>query len=354
MYTREQIMNVLQKSYEDSRYILMGEQLMGGDDMPNDMFERYKEATDGHIPAVLGIDLACYGLNLQKIGEKSERWNEAIDQIVSFANQGGIVTASSHFANPTKKYVKGGKCRGLFGGEELWEEMLTEGTELNRVITEEIILDGKFLKELGVRGVTVLWRPLHEANGYWFWFCARSHNETEWSDWVDGEYLRRFWRYIYKIYTEDLKLDNLIWVYSPNVSQNLPDGTRDVLYYYPGDEYCDIVGVDWYTSAKNEINYPGHSYDKIMSKNKIAALCEFGPRGRLRRCNFGSIEEQMEVFNALDFVELLKELIGKGLKISYVLTWHYGLSSICSLGKANKAMADPFCIDLERLKNLYD
>lgn len=342
-------MAVLARAYEDSRYVLMGEQLMGGCDMPNDMFERYQRATGGKLPAVLGIDLACYGFHLQKVGEGSEKWFEIIDQITAFAEKGGIVTASSHFANPIPDPTARALCRGIFGGADTWEEMLTEGTELNRVIKEEIILDGRFLKALGDRGVTVLWRPLHEANGGWFWFCARS---TKNMDWLSGEYLRRFWRYIYRIYTEEMKLDNLVWIYSPNVSAGEPNGTRDVLYYYPGDEYCDMVGVDWYTSSQNELNTPGHSYDKIMSLGKIAVLAELGPRPPLREYELDP-EKQSKVFSAVDLIDMIKVQMKRGCKIAYALTWHYGRSSICSLGRADEAMADPFCIDLERLGELY-
>ncbi|MBQ8207225.1 MAG: hypothetical protein IJZ89_00625 [Clostridia bacterium] len=350
MHTKEQIMNVLKRSYEDSRYILMGEQLMGGMDMPNDMFARYRKATGGKLPAVLGIDLACYGLDLQKVGEGSKKWNEMLDQITDFAEQGGIVTASSHFANPIPDPEARALCRGVFGGADKWDEMLTEGTELNKIIKDELILDGKFLKALGERGVTVLWRPLHEANGGWFWFCARS---TKKMDWLDGEYLRRFWRYIYKLYTDEMKLDNLVWIYSPNVSANSSNGTRDVLYYYPGDEYCDMVGVDWYTSNKMELNNPGHSYDKIMSLGKIAVLAELGPRPPLREYELDS-DKQAKLFSAVDLIDMIKDQIRRGCKIAYALTWHYGRSSICSLGRADEAMADPFCVDLEKLGTLYE
>ncbi|MBR6603637.1 MAG: hypothetical protein IKK94_06450 [Clostridia bacterium] len=349
MYSKEQIFDVLKEAYEDSRYILMGEQLMGDCDMPNDMFARYEAATGGKRPAVLGIDLACYGFHLQKVGEGSEKWYEIINQITDFAESGGIVTASSHFANPIPDPDARALCRGSFGGADKWEEMLTEGTELNRIIKEELILDGKFLGELGKRGVTVLWRPLHEANGGWFWFCARS---TKKMDWLSGDYLRRFWKYIYKLYTEEMKLDNLLWIYSPNVSANSEGGTRDALYYYPGDEYCDIVGVDWYTSNQNELNTPGHSYDKIMSLGKVAVLAEIGPRPPLREYDLPP-EEQAKHFSALDLVNMIKDHTKRGAKIAYALTWHYGRSSICSLGKADEAINDLFCIDLDRLKKLY-
>ncbi|MBQ8207224.1 MAG: hypothetical protein IJZ89_00620 [Clostridia bacterium] len=351
MYTREQVLSVLDKVYNDSRMIMLGEQCNGGRDMPAKMLERYANATGGKYPAVMGIDLACYGLKLPELEIGGEIWNTIIDQLTDYAEKGGIITASSHFANPTGEYGPGGLCRGKFGGNEMWEEMLTEGTELNKIIKEELIIDGKFLKALDDKGIPVLWRPLHEANGAWFWFCARSHSEM---DWIDPEYLRRFWRYIYDLYVNEMGIKNLIWVYGPNVSQSAPGGTRDVLYYYPGDEYCDMVGVDWYSGNKNEVNYPGHSYDKIMSLGKPCALTEFGPSGPLKAPNGSGVAVQEKLFNAVDMVELMKSLKRQGLKISYVLTWCGGCGAIYSIGRGEEALADPFCVDLERLKTLYE
>ena len=351
MYTKAQVMDVLTKVYEDSRMVMLGEQCGGNREKPARVLERYAKATGGHLPAVMGIDLACYGLQLPDVGVGSEEWNTTIDQLADYAEKGGIITASSHFANPTGEYGVGGKCRGNFGGAEMWEEMLTEGTELNRIIKEELIIDGKFLKELDDRGIPVLWRPLHEANGGWFWFCGRSHNEM---DWIDPEYLRRFWRYIYNLYVNEMGIKNLIWVYGPNVSSNAPGGTRDVLYYSPGDEYVDILGVDWYTGGNRELNSPsGHSYDKIMSRGKLCAITEFGHGGALRAPKGSGVEVQEKLFNAVDMVELIKSYVKQGLKIAYVLTWTGGCGAIYSIGKGEEALADPFCIDLERLKKLY-
>ncbi len=349
MYTRQQILDVMSRVYDDSRMVLFGEQC-GTSGKPANVISNYADKSGGHKPAILGIDLACYGIKLPQIGVGSEEWKEYIDQLTEYAEEGGIITASSHLANPMWHEEYGALCRGIFGGPEAWEEMLTEGTELNRIVKEELIIDGKFLKELDDKGIPVLWRPLHEANGGWFWFGARSHSEM---DWIDPEYLRRFWRYIYNLYVNEMGMKNLIWVYGPNVSQNTENGTRNVLYYYPGDEYVDIVGVDWYTSKKNELNYPGHSYDRLMSTGKIAAITEFGPSGALRVPRGLSSSEQEKMFSSVDAVDVIKSFVKRGLKIAYVLTWAGGCGAFYFLGKAKEALDDPFCIDLERLKKLY-
>lgn len=351
MKTKEQILNVLKKSYENSRYVLFGEQC-GTLEKPSNVITRYAENSGGHKPAVLGIDFNVYGFQLTKFGEGSPEWNEYLDQVADFADQGGIVTASSHLTNPFREYGQGvDVCRGEFGGEDLWEELLTEGTEINKKVKSELVAEGHFLLELQKRGVTVLFRPLHEANGGWFWFCARSHSKM---DWLSPEYLRRFWKYIYNLYVNEIGLTNLIWVYGPNVSGNNDSlgGVRNVLYYYPGDEYVDMVGVDWYTNDGKDIG--GHSYDLIMSTGKIAAITEFGPNGAIRLGNNFTVEQQAETYSAVDAVNTIKNCVKKGYKIAYTLTWGGIYGAFYRLGKAKEALDDPFCIDLERLNKLYE
>ncbi len=349
-------MKVLEKAYEDSRFMLVGEQLIGPNDLPNDMFERYKKSSGGKLPAILGIDLGCYGVHLMKVGVGSERWYTIIDQITAFAEQGGIVTASVHWQNPTYKEEYGPLCRGAFGDGTVkyWDELLTEGSEINKSFKEELTVDGKFLKELSDRGVTVLWRPLHEANGNWFWFTAKSQGSPEW---IPGEYLVRLWRYLYDLYVNEMGIKNLIWVYGPNTSSNTgnknPFGVRDVLYYYPGDEYCDMVGVDWYTATgKPDILGAGHPYDMIMSTGKPCAITEFGPAGKLAFKE--NLEAQTSAFNSVDILNLMKGMTARGMKCAYMLTWHLNYGALTSMGRAEEALADPFFCTLDGLNELYE
>ncbi len=349
MYTKKQIMAVLEKAYEDSRYLLFGEQVGGSQDMPADMLDRYAKASGGKLPAVMGLDLACYGLQLPQVGVNSEKWKKYIDQITDFADKGGIVTASSHFANPIPRPEARALCRGAFGGLSAWEELLTEGTDLNKIFKEELLIDGEFLRQLGERGVTVLWRPLHEANSGAFWYCGRAHGEPG-LNWMDGEYLKRLWRYIYNLYVNEMGLTNLIWVYAPN-NHGTWSGVCDVNYYYPGDEYVDMVGIDWYPNDKETIFRPKHPYDKMMNYGMVAALTEFGPGQAFRA---PGIENQEKLFNALDMVSLMKDIMKCGLKIAYVLTWTGGCGALYTIGKAEEALSDPFCATLEDLQKLYE
>ena len=87
---------------------------------------------------------------------------------------------------------------------------------------------------------------------------------------------------------------------------------------------------------------------------KTAALTEFGHNGSLRAPSGSGVAVQEKLFNAVDMIDLMKNLKKQGLKISYVLTWCGGCGAIYTIGKGEEALRDPFCIDLERLNKLYE
>ena len=75
--TKEQILDVLEKAYEHSQYVIFGEQC-ATKQKPNDLIANYAEKSGGHKPAILGIDLGCYGFRLTTIGEGSPEWKEKV------------------------------------------------------------------------------------------------------------------------------------------------------------------------------------------------------------------------------------------------------------------------------------
>ena len=98
--------------------------------------------------------------------------------------------------------------------------------------------DAIALKELCDMGIPVLWRPFHEFDGDWFWW-SRGGSEA----------FKKMWQIMYQRYTEYWELDNLIWVlgYSHKMLE-----LRD---WYPGDDYCDIIGADTYDISLNRKLY---------------------------------------------------------------------------------------------------
>ncbi|HEX8237917.1 MAG TPA: glycosyl hydrolase [Abditibacteriaceae bacterium] len=75
--------------------------------------------------------------------------------------------------------------------------------------------------------VPVIWRPMHECSGGWFWY-----------DMGGGERFQRLWHTMFNYFTQERKLNNLIWVLGYDGS---PSKAFD-----PGSKFYDIVGADTY------------------------------------------------------------------------------------------------------------
>ena len=101
--------------------------------------------------------------------------------------------------------------------------------------------------------IPVLWRPLHEIDGGWFW----------WTDKETPENTAKLWRMMYEYLTHTRKLDNLIWVYSAGVGNKTAEYRRR---FYPGKEYVDISGIDIYGVDFREDVDKYWEYYNVMSK----------------------------------------------------------------------------------------
>lgn len=97
--------------------------------------------------------------------------------------------------------------------------------------------------------VTVMWRPLHEASGGWFWWGASGAENYKW-----------LWKLMYERMTDYHQLDNLIWVWNGQSAD-----------WYPGDEYCDICAIDIYNA----------SYDYGASPDVFAEISGWAKNGKL-------------------------------------------------------------------------
>ncbi len=356
-YTKDQLMKMLTTVY-NSDEILFGDEVQGAQD-PNtihDTVEAFAAAAGGEYPSIIGIDLACYGIQLMDCGD--EKWSSFICDIVDYCSEGGVITASSHFDNPgdPEKAVRG-NILGLENTsdgtleeyEAAFEELLTEGTDLNVFWKNELTEDARFLKALGDQGVTVLWRPLHESNGSWFWYCT-----TQGSNTLDPSYLQRMWIYIYDYYVNELGLTNLIWNYGPNTSSNVDDAkgtTMSPWYCYPGEEYVDMVGVDWYTSSGDEITDNDNYLTFIDTTRKIGAVTEFGPAGSLIAEE--GTRPQEELFNCMDLYGIIFDLQREGYNFTYFLTWG-GKWGLRAMGKGEEFMKSDIIVTRSELKTMFE
>ena len=323
-YDKETLMELLTEIYNDNTKLLVGEEIDAGGKTANNVLDVYMEKA-GQKPSILGMDLACYGAQLMTATEKYR--TQFLRELVDYCRDGGIITASSHFGNPTGSTSD---CRGYLGKEDMWEDLITEGTSLNRLFKRELNVDAAFLRELQNNDIPILWRPFHEMNGNWFWWCIRQENDYL----VVERCFHELWKYVYEYYEDELGLKNLIWVYSPN---NDTGGLIDVEYCYPGDEYVDMTGLDWYTSGNFEIGSSERAYFRMMDYGMPTALTEYGSGGEL---------------DSTQTWEDIQEMYRQGMKLTYILTWtaHH---SFTQCGRADELMAKPDILSLDEVFALF-
>jgi mannan endo-1,4-beta-mannosidase len=106
-------------------------------------------------------------------------------------------------------------------------------------------------------------------NGGFFWWSAGSDN-----GWATPEDFRALWHDLFDYLSREKGLDNLLWVYAPNVQSN--DGVKPVLHYYPGDDQVDVVGLDYYENTMDRMDVNG-CYRQLVALGKPFAITEVGP-----------------------------------------------------------------------------
>lgn len=251
----KKLYSFLKDSY--GKYVITGQQCDGG--INGNEFKAIKNLT-GDYPALLGLDMMSYTPSRTAFGESPS----AVEKAIEFANKGGIVTFCWHWNAPTE-YLNStaNSPDGWWGGFytksskfDIAKVMNGQDAKGKKLLDRDIKEIAKQLKRLEKAGVPVIWRPLHEASGGWFWWGAKG-----------SDAYKKLWKYLYKELTNTYGCNNLIWVYNGQSAD-----------WYPGDEYVDIVGEDI---------YPGnHVYDPQVSrfkqainygsKTKITALTENG------------------------------------------------------------------------------
>lgn len=174
----------------------------------------YIQEVTGKYPAIRGLDYM--NGDFEGVNERAKSWWD----------KGGLVTICWHTGIDGKGYDEASNDVPDF------DALLTEGTEENKKMLENWDKAANALQVLQAQGVPVLWRPFHEFDGQWFW----------WGKGTSEDFIK-LWKYMYDKFTNEYKLNNLIWVlgYSGEVKDN----------WYVGDDYCDIIGSDTYDNSTN-------------------------------------------------------------------------------------------------------
>lgn len=145
--------------------------------------------------------------------------------------------------------------------DDATEKWKTDSDEYKAIVRDlEMIADS--LLTLQEAGVALMWRPLHEAAGKWFWWGTDGAKPCV-----------ALYKLMFDIFVNQKNLHNLIWVWTT-------DEAGDALDWYPGDEYVDVVGRDYYYYPReaNHASLVGsfETVKEIFGGRKIVTLSENG------------------------------------------------------------------------------
>ncbi|NMO95110.1 glycosyl hydrolase [Paenibacillus lemnae] len=212
----------------------------------------------GKYPAVAGFDFMDYSPSRAERGRVCRDTDLAVD----WWREGGIVTFCWHW-NAPKDLIdlppNAAWNSGFYTKATTFDVakgMSDPASEEYHLLLRDIDVIAGQLKVLQKAKVPVLWRPLHEASGGWFWWGAKGPQPCI-----------ALWKLMYERMTKHHGLDNLIWVWNGQHGD-----------WYPGDEYVDIIGEDIYSP---ECDYSSqkerfHTAEKYSTARKIIALSENG------------------------------------------------------------------------------
>ena len=239
------------------KYSLSGQYADNGRDSTE--VKRIKEAT-GKEFAVLGVDMMGYDSTSIAHGDQGKAVELAYDW---YNNAGGIVQMLWHWRVPGDYCLNNADnpWYGSFYKEgaaiDLDKVMNGEDDKGYQLLMDDIDMISEQLARLRDAGVPVLWRPLHEASGGWFWWGNCS-----------PESYKKLWNVMYEKMTVEHNLTNLIWIWNGQDPE-----------WYPGDDTVDIVAWDIYAGNHVYTSQSGRFADLAQnygSENKLIALTENG------------------------------------------------------------------------------
>lgn len=207
----------------------------------------YVEEQTGKRPALVAVDFIDYSPSrVEYQGEVSI----AVEDAIEHHEAGGIVSVLWHWNAPA----------GLYDTAEQpwWSGFYTRATDFDvasaladttnanyTLLVRDIDAIAVQLLRLQEAGVPVLWRPLHEAEGAWFWWGAQG-----------PEPCIALWDLLYDRLTNFHGLNNLVWVWNSIAAD-----------WYPGDATVDILGADVYAT--------GNGVSRLRCRESLADVVAF-------------------------------------------------------------------------------
>ena len=244
------------------------------------------EAVTGVLPAMLGLDFIHD--DYDGVVERARIWND----------RGGMVTVCWHTG------VQGIDYPASKDEAPDFDRLLTPGTAENGQLRRRWDDAARALLRLRDADIPVLWRPFHEFDGQWFWWGKGG-----------GEAFIALWQAMFRCFTEEYGLNNLIWVLG------YADDVRDG--WNPGEAFFDIAGSDTY---RGETTHAA-SYARLRAMFPDRPLA----------------------FHECGMMPLPRTFLDEGAPWSWLMPWHGG----CLIGNGparfRDVYRDPISVTLDRM-----
>ena len=217
----------------------------------------YIQGQTGRKPAIVEGDLMDYSPSRVQYGGLPASYTESY---IALQSAGQVLGFCWHWNAPTNLLNT--------AGEPWWRGFYTEATTFDvaaalantnsveySLILRDIDAIAVQLTKVSSNNIPILWRPLHEAPGGWFWWGAKGPGP-----------FKQLWRLLFNRLTTYHNLHNLIWVLC-----------NEDPAWYPGNDVVDIVGLDGYPSDPTDALSPDWESLKAQFDGvKLLALTEFG------------------------------------------------------------------------------
>ena len=219
----------------------------------------------GEAPAIYSKGMLQYSsLAVRAMGLPE---SETEDFISTIQSEGHIASLLWHWHSPMHAKSTVNPCPS---GQSScwWNSFYTEHTDFDlgqaladtdsdeyAALISDIDAMAVQLKKIQNANIPVLWRPLHESDGGWFWWGA-----------AGAENFKTLWRIMYARLTYHHEVNNLLWVL-----------TAENTDWYPGDDVVDITSIDAYPSDKSDVlSSVWNEMFQRFDGHKMIALTEFG------------------------------------------------------------------------------
>lgn len=251
----------------------------------------------GDYPAVCGWDIGHLELG-HNVSLDSVSFDRIRYEIAQNFLRGGINTISWHLDNP----VTAGSSWDVSAKDNVVVSILPDGKE-HLKFTKWLDTLADFFNSLKIEDGTkipVLFRPWHEHTGSWFWW-GKDH--------CTPEQYKQLWTMTYN-HLKNKGVNNILYAYSPGGGAS----AMEYMERYPGDEYVDLLGFDYYQMNGIEGT---ENYREVMDST-LTYLAQYGKEHdkpiAVTETGFETIPD------ATWWTNVLAPLMEKH-PVSYVLVW---------------------------------